>query len=272
MRGRTLISIALACSAFSLQAQSNVNVDQLAAPSSPGIVILGGDVSAIEKPTNTTDLAVSLLSGSNNGSLLPNNYAIDINPFWLFGGQNTTFEEFVANSNIGNNIAQSLQISFASRTTTQASGSDSTAFGFGAKFSILRGPVTKKYLEDIEQIHKKLAVLDLAISDAQSIKEKDDPVIKQILHDSQLIDLSDTRLRDSIERLHQARAKELFAESQEKTAALEKEIDELTKDLEKYGSETKLTRYGVKLDVATVKAIPKVVTIKNRDLIAKLDG
>ncbi len=96
MRGRTLVSIALACSAFSLQAQSNVNVDQLAAPSSPGIVILGGDVSAIEKPTNTTDLAVSLLSGSNNGSLLPNNYAIDINPFWLFGGQNTTFEEFVA--------------------------------------------------------------------------------------------------------------------------------------------------------------------------------
>lgn len=167
MRGRTLVSIALACSAFSLQAQSNVNVDQLAAPSSPGIVILGGDVSAIEKPTNTTDLAVSLLSGSNNGSLLPNNYAIDINPFWLFGGQNTTFEEFVANSNIGNNIAQSLQISFASRTTTQASGSDSTAFGFGAKFSILRGPVTKKYLEDIEQIHEKLAVLDLAISDAQ---------------------------------------------------------------------------------------------------------
>ena len=255
MRGRTLVSIALACSAFSLQAQSNVNVDQLAAPSSPGIVILGGDVSAIEKPTNTTDLAVSLLSGSNNGSLLPNNYAIDINPFWLFGGQNTTFEEFVANSNIGNNIAQSLQISFASRTTTQASGSDSTAFGFGAKFSILRGPVTKKYLEDIEQIHKKLAVLDLAISDAQSIKEKDDPVIKQILHDSQLIDLSDTRLRDSIERLHQARAKELFAESQEKTAALEKEIDELTKDLEKYGSETKLTRCGVKLDVATVLAL-----------------
>lgn len=251
MKAGTSIAIALTCSPFLLQAQqSDTRVDQLAAPSSPGVVILGGGVTSIEKPTNTTDLALSLLSSGDNASLLPSDYAIDLNPHWLFGGHNTTFNELISDNDIPKNILQSFQVSFASRTTSQETGEgDSTLLGFGFKFSILRGIVSSEFLRVVnDEIKPKLAQLNTTLAERIIAKTQDDPTLNLIRGQIRSLQAADAAQLQLLLALDSARTAEIVSE-------VTAENEELASEIERLASETKFVRYGFKLDVAGAVAV-----------------
>src|SRR5215831_1880299 len=53
-------------------------------PDVPAFTILGVSPTQIERPTNPTALAVSLLSStSSDTNFIPNNYALQVAPYWL---------------------------------------------------------------------------------------------------------------------------------------------------------------------------------------------
>lgn len=131
--------------AFAQQKDTVVNFDQLRAPSSPAFNLLGISPTDIERPKNPTDFAFSLSNASNNLSTVPKSYALEMAPFWVFGGK-SSFAQFIDNKNIGNNIKQTLVFSLGS--TTASSVKDSSEFrqiGISVKFSIFRGRVGKEF-------------------------------------------------------------------------------------------------------------------------------
>lgn len=71
-----------------LKAQDNpsktVIIDDLKTPDSPGFQLLDISPSTITKPQNPKEFIVSALNLSQNGSALPQNFAMEFNPFLLF--------------------------------------------------------------------------------------------------------------------------------------------------------------------------------------------
>ncbi|ASU32290.1 hypothetical protein [Mucilaginibacter xinganensis] len=142
---------------FAQQKDTVVNFDQLRAPSSPAFNLLGISPNDIERPKNPTDFAFSVGNASNGLSTVPKSYALEMSPFWVFGGK-STFEQFIDNKNIGNNIKQTLVFSLGS--TTARSVKDSAEFrqiGISVKFSILRGKVGYEFTKWDKEASKYLA-------------------------------------------------------------------------------------------------------------------
>ena len=223
-------------------AQEDIKVDQLTAPSSPGILILGSEISNIEKPTNPTDLMVSLINSSESSSLIPQNYALDLTPYWLFGGGKTTYEEMINHKDLFQNIIQSFQLSIAFKTLENENQSeDSTLLGFGFKFSLLRGKISNEFNNKVSnEIMPNLDQLNKTIGE-------------RIQQDSIMISIENQmRSADSAQfailaLMHELRIKEIMATIQTD--------DQIKQQIEELSQEVKLTRYGFKMDLAGAWAV-----------------
>src|SRR5438477_12673520 len=94
MKIRPAIFFLLTLTAKNIFAQdSSINLNLLRAPTSPGFILLNKQPSDIERPTTPTDFMVNFSNASSGFSALPQNYAIEVAPCWLFGGKNITFKE-----------------------------------------------------------------------------------------------------------------------------------------------------------------------------------
>ncbi len=130
-----------------LHAQDELSLDLLKAPGSPGFILLDKEPSSIERPTNPTDFMVSLRNATDDFSTLPKNYAVELAPFWLFGGKNISFSDMMDSSgNMCNAMKQTLSLSVAINTAGNELISK-TQLGIGIKFSIIRGPVSEEFLK-----------------------------------------------------------------------------------------------------------------------------
>jgi len=146
--------------AFAQQKDTTVDFDQLRAPSSPAFNLLGISPSDIERPKNPTDFAFSFGNASNTFSTVPKSYAMEISPFWAFGGK-STFKQFIDNKNVADNIKQTLVFSIGS--TASKSIKDSSEFrqiGIAVKFSILRGKVGDEFTKWDKDVTKYLGEYD----------------------------------------------------------------------------------------------------------------
>jgi hypothetical protein len=239
---RKLLLLILCSLSFSAFAQdSDVKVDQLTAPSSPGFLILGREVTNIEKPTNPTDLLVSMRNASSDFSTIPRNFALDFAPFWVFGGGKTNFEQMIGHKNVLNNILQSFQLSIATQTLEKENvDEDSTQLGLGFKFSILRGKVSKKFIRRIEdEVQPLLIEANKMISKNIASLEQNDPVYLGIL---KAMETADSSTAEILALALQERSKELIEKNEDKLIEVEL--------ADKLAQEVKLDRYGFKMDLA----------------------
>lgn len=146
---------------------STVSVDLLRAPMSPAANLLGISNSQIEKPSDPAAFTTTLNNATDNFSTLPSSYAIDIAPFWLFGGKNITLEEYLAPDkglfkSIGRNLKQSLVVSVATQThqDSPTEGENLTQFAFGLKASLARGnKIDPNYLKKLTTLSASLKSL-----------------------------------------------------------------------------------------------------------------
>lgn len=127
-------------------AQEDINLDVLQAPTSPAANLLEISNSEIQKPTDPVGFMALINQGRDAGS-----FAIDLAPYWLFGGDKITLEDYILDDN---NIQNSLFFSFATRVDELEINNqleNKRQFAVGLKFSPDRGEITQETKEQVQE-------------------------------------------------------------------------------------------------------------------------
>jgi hypothetical protein len=109
-------------------APRTIELNNLRTPTSAAFELLDVAPTAIARPTMPRALAIELLSRTKGGSVIPNNYALEVAPYWLVPRPALTYEQYTRPTT-AQSIVQSLSISFATARPAPApdSASDSAA-------------------------------------------------------------------------------------------------------------------------------------------------
>src|SRR3954463_2557049 len=147
----------LSAAIHSLGAQkpSSIELDNLKTPTSPAFELLGVSPTAIARPATPRALATELLSSTNQGTVLPNNYALEVAPYWLKPHPKLTFQEYTSPS-AGQSIRQTFSVSFATSRDSTADSSVRRA-ALGVRLLPLSGRVSRKFtslLASLDSIQK----------------------------------------------------------------------------------------------------------------------
>ena len=152
---------------------TDFNLESLKAPSMPASSIIGIQVSEVNRPKSLKTLEAAVFSNyidSEQNLSLPENYALEINPYMIRGMVNFNYKSYVEN-NIFNNIWHNFSISVSSTNKFQIRDStQGNALGFGLRTLILNGlprdSITKIFdrvfendsLYDIIQVRMPVAI------------------------------------------------------------------------------------------------------------------
>lgn len=155
---------------FEINAQSDTtNLDLLRGPISPASSILGISSNDIQRSTDVKGFMMSLQNASQNFSVLPSSFAIDIAPYWL--GKNGKRFSHVTNNT--NTISKTFVISFATRNFQSKAKTDSTTqIGLGIRVSLIRGTYKQKIIDDINKsLTKRAKIVDAKIKSSEKYQE-----------------------------------------------------------------------------------------------------
>ncbi len=110
---------------------TTLTIEPLRAPDAPAFELLGVAPTTIQRPQTPRALIVGLLSSTERGDLIPQNYALEVAPYWLFPHPTLAFEEYY-NPSLGQAMLQTLSLSMATVSTTGMGGAKTgTSVGFG---------------------------------------------------------------------------------------------------------------------------------------------
>lgn len=127
--------------------ESDVNLESLKASSMPSATIIGAQINEVNRPKSLKALETAVFSNylnSNQSITIPNNYALEFNPFMLSERKNFKYEDYIDNEPLSN-MWRNLSISVSSTTDFMISDSTtSNAMGFGFRTIILNGEPEKK--------------------------------------------------------------------------------------------------------------------------------
>lgn len=121
--------------------QEQATIDDLTAPSSPAFILLDASPAAVERPDNAKAFAVNLLNRVSTEKGLPQNYALEVSPYWLASHPGLTFHKY-QNPSPGQSILQSFLLSVATVPipgATTGAASTGTRLGIGFRTSIING-------------------------------------------------------------------------------------------------------------------------------------
>ena len=134
-------------------AQTKYNL--LNVPVSPAFILLDAEPVTVEEPANPTDFFASLRNATTGFTALPNTYAINFAPGWMFGGSKFSYDDFASGRRVGQNIGQSALISMGVLTNTLSDTDNFTKASLGFKFSLWQGKADTAFGE----LHQKRAFL-----------------------------------------------------------------------------------------------------------------
>lgn len=146
------------------------------AASTPGFSILGISPSEIERPKDPTDFAVYLQNATENFSVVPKSYALEVSAGIfknIFNKTNAEGNDFVTGSSVGSNLLQNLTLSIGSTAIEpDSNGLELTRLGIGLKTSILKGNVSS-YLTGLKADNKdNIKKLDSIAQSLLNLKDK----------------------------------------------------------------------------------------------------
>ena len=157
---------------------TTVSLDILTVPNSPAFNLLEISPAGVDKPTTPNDFAISLANASNNFSLLPRNYAIEILPISFFPKSKNSYSKFTNDTKyvktwdqkLWNTVTQTFLISggFTTDESVETTTPDyiRTRSGLGFKFSLTRGKIDtafENYKNSIDAVRAQLSVLHSVI-------------------------------------------------------------------------------------------------------------
>lgn len=142
--------------------EPDMNLESLKTPSMPSATIIGTQVNEVNKPKSLKALEAAVFSNyldSNQSLTIPNNYALEFNPFMLSGRKNFNYQDYIDNEPLSN-MWRNLSISVSSTTDFLINDSTSSnAMGFGIRTIIFNG----KPDEEIEEAYQKALRISLDV-------------------------------------------------------------------------------------------------------------
>ncbi|MBA7688676.1 hypothetical protein ES703_97165 [subsurface metagenome] len=124
-------------------------------------VVLGIEPTSVERPSTPKAFAVSLLSAKGQSGFLPNNYAVEVAPYWLSSHPTLIFEDYY-NAGFGQTLLQTLSFSLA---TSKMSDMDTLIIGTGVGFGIRAMLLAGKANSDLNNLCSQLFEIQNAILD-----------------------------------------------------------------------------------------------------------
>jgi hypothetical protein len=171
MRPNLRLVTLLICTALAADVAAQTTVNDLKAPSSPAVTILGTSPTAIERPDTPQAVVFNLASSIADAGGIPQNYAMQVAPYWLRSQPDLLFESYIRPT-IAQSIARSFAVSVATADWTRGTGKSAEdlgsrlAVGFGTV--IIPGELDPAY----DTIAKGIQTDNLALIDL--IKAKRD--------------------------------------------------------------------------------------------------
>ena len=137
--GSLLLAGACVAAPVILSAQEGdlAELADLRTPTSPAFILLGVEPTSIERPTTPRALALGLASDTRNATIIPENYALEVAPYWL-SRRDIEFEDYFESRGLAT-IVQTLSFSFATSRDPEELGDSSTAVAWGVRFVLSRG-------------------------------------------------------------------------------------------------------------------------------------
>lgn len=167
----------LICAALAPDAAAQTTVNDLKAPSSPAVTILGTSPTTIEQPDTPQAVVFNLASSIADAGGIPQNYAMQVTPYWLRSQPELLFSSYIRPT-IAQSIARSFAVSVATADWTQGTGKSAEdlgsrlAVGFGTV--VIPGSLDPAYdtiAKGIQADNHKLIDLLRAKSDAPKTAE-----------------------------------------------------------------------------------------------------
>jgi hypothetical protein len=143
-------------------------LDDLRTPASPAFVLLGIEPSSVERPGTPKAFAVNLASAFEQGNSLPEDYAIEIAPYWLTSHPKLTFDEYY-NAGIGRSFLQTLSFSLATSGAANEGDEAGTRTGIGLRALPLAG----KPNSNLAELRSQLAEVQDKIFDTDDEAEEE---------------------------------------------------------------------------------------------------
>lgn len=135
--------------AFSLgvvSAQEPVQIDDLRAPTSPAFVLLDVAPASVERPENPKAFTTSLINTVSESGGLPENYALEVAPYWLTYHPQLTFEKYQSPGLMS--AIHTLSISVATTPMKAPEGSTEdvkgSRVGMGVRTNLVNGRFNPK--------------------------------------------------------------------------------------------------------------------------------
>lgn len=212
----------------SVSAQENVDLKDLKTPNSPGFQILDIAPSTIERPTNPKEFAVTLMSLTNNGTIIPKNFAMEFSPFWFLKSDNTSIYKYLnikskESSNIYSGILRKTSVSLVSTYSDSTAGSllkNTNYLAFGIRTNL----ITIRSKTQSEEIIKALDDYSKRVKELNPYKNELDKLHLDELNSLVLLE----QLNDKINNLEEKLKSDL--EEAKKNKKKESEIKKIEND------------------------------------------
>ncbi len=140
---------------------SELTMNMLAVPAVPAFTMLGIAPTTIEKPKDLKEMLFSVANATQNLSVLPNSFAMEVAPFLILRPNRLSLTEYLEN-NILDNFMQSFSLSVATNTLDSIPGVMplTTDLALAAKFSLLRGRVSDTTMTLLAQVDSILTEIN----------------------------------------------------------------------------------------------------------------
>jgi hypothetical protein len=138
-----------------------VDIDDLRAPTSPAFVLLDVTPASVERPENPKAFTVNLIKTFARADGLPQNYALEVAPYWLTYHPTLTFAQYQSPG--ARSLIQTLAISVATTPMTPADDTSAdpigTRLGLGVRTNITNGrfdPTMNTKVEELAALQGRL--------------------------------------------------------------------------------------------------------------------
>ncbi len=238
--------------AYCLAQQDTTSLNMLLSPDAPGFVLLGVEPSSVERPGNVTDFAINILNNTSGLSALPQNYAVEVAPYWLFGQPNLTYKDYSGDNGVISTLEQTFSISLATSSKFEgALDTLSTGMGIGVRFSLLQGQIDvgfNNYKAKLDSVVNDISVLNNKVDSVYRARLGVDSIMSELKkaiitasgrNDGVLVALINTQIDARGGELHTEVENEIRSENQIQLQQLKNLVTSI-----------QLRRLGWKLDVA----------------------
>ena len=163
-----ILSLSLFAGRAAAGQDTGATVDGTRTPDAPAFVLLGLSPTQVERPTTPRALALNVLSSTiGNDTLIPQNYALQVAPYWLVGHPALSSDAYY-NPTLKQGLLDTLSFSVIStRTSTVAKQpNDATEIGVGARAGLVVGhssPALRKLLTKIHALQLQYLAASAAL-------------------------------------------------------------------------------------------------------------